>query len=189
MLHDREVTPAVLRELLSYSPETGVLTWLHRGPQWFNCTEQGPEHAAKIWNARNAGRPAICCKNRNGYHHGAVFGKTITAHRAAWAIVHGEWPKHQIDHINGARTDNRIENLRDVPGAVNAKNQRRRAANTSGVTGVSYFARTRKWVVMIKGDGKVRNLGYFNTIEEAAAARQAGNERYGFHPNHGRAAA
>lgn len=185
----REITPDLLRELIDYCPESGVLTWKPRNPEHFECSEQRPEHSAKIWNARNAGRPALNVKNGNGYFHGAIFGKTVTAHSVAWAIFHGEWPMHGIDHIDGNRLENRISNLRDVPDAVNAKNQKRSARNTSGVTGVSYFARTKKWVAMIKGDGKVRNLGYFHTIEEAAAARKAAEKKYGFHPNHGRVAA
>ena len=43
-----------------------------------------------------------------------MFGKLIYAHRAAWAIHFGEWPKGEIDHINGDASDNRIINLRVV---------------------------------------------------------------------------
>lgn len=53
----------------------------------------------------------------DGYH---IIGTTyhevkvnIMAHRAVWIAVHGRTPEHgmQIDHINGDKTDNRIENL------------------------------------------------------------------------------
>lgn len=184
-----ELTPALLDTLIHYNPSTGVLTWKTRGPEHFFGQQQPPEQSAKIWNSRNAGRPALNSVSGNGYLHGAIFGVTITAHKAAWAIYHGKWPVHGIDHENGDRKANRINNLRDVPGAVNSKNQSRRKTNTSGVTGVSWFARTNKWVAMIKGDGKVRNLGYFSTLEEAAEARKAAERLYGFHPNHGRKAA
>lgn len=179
----------LLHSLIDYDAETGILTWKARTPDMFRSTRQAPEHSCKIWNAANAGRPALATKNGNGYLHGAIFGVTVTAHSVAWALHHGRWPTYGVDHENGDRTDNRIGNMRDVPDAVNAKNQKQNARNTSGVTGVSYFKRTRKWVAMIKGDGKVRNLGYFNTIEEAAAARKSAERRYGFHPNHGRVAA
>ena len=186
---DRVLTPEVLRELIDYDPETGALTWKVRGPEHFRCVEQSPEHAAKIWNSANAGKPALNYKGPDGYRVGAIFGRNVRSHRAAWAIHYGRWPEYGIDHESGVRDDNRIINMRDVPGAENAKNLSRRKTNTSGVTGVSYFARTKKWVAMIKGDGKVRNLGYFHTIEEAAAARKVAERRYGFHPNHGRIAA
>jgi len=189
MSEKRGITPDVLRELIDYDSETGVLTWKARSSHLFIGNEQSPEHSARIWNVKYAGKPALKSKNGNGYFHGAIFGQTLTAHSVAWAINYGSWPEHGIDHINGVKGDNRIANLRDVPDAENAKNQKLNKRNTSGVTGVSYFARTRKWVAMIKGGGKVRNLGYFHTIEEAAAARKDAEKKYGFHPNHGRIAA
>lgn len=185
----REITPDLLRELIYYDPTTGMLTWKAREPNLFVGKEQDPRHSAKVWNKRYAGMPALQSRDGRGYLHGAVFGRTISAHRAAWAIHYGQWPEHGIDHVNGDTAENWIDNLRDVPDSVNAKNQKRNARNTSGITGVSYFARTKRWVAMIKGDGKARNLGYYRTIEEAAAARKTAERRYGFHPNHGRASA
>lgn len=180
--------PHMLAELLDYDPHTGTLTWNERSPSHFFGSEQDASHSCKIWNSRNAGKPALRTKNKNGYYHGAIYGQTITAHKAAWAIVHGRWPEFAIDHINGDKTDNRLANLRDVTGAENSRNQKRRSTNTSGLTGVSLHKKSGKWVAMVKGDGRVRNLGYFNTKEAAFAARQAANRRFGFHANHGRAA-
>lgn len=52
--------------------------------------------------------------------------------------------------------------------------------NTSGVRGVSWHAGRGKWCARIHENGKSRTLGYFSTIEEAAAARQAAvKKRYG----------
>ncbi len=185
----REISPELLRELIDYDPNTGSLIWKPRDPKYFCGKQQSPAHSAKIWNAKYAGKPALASVDGRGYLHGAVFGRTISAHQAAWAIHYGKWPEHGIDHIFGDTTDHRISMLRDVPDADNAKNQKRRSDNTSGVTGVSYFARTGRWVAMIKGEGKARQLGYYRTLEEAAAARKAAEAKYGFHPNHGRVAA
>jgi len=186
---DRELTIEVMRELIDYDPQMGTLTWRARRPEMFVGADQRPEHSCKIWNSRNAGRPALATPNGNGYLHGAIFGKTITAHKAAWAIYHGTWPVHGIDHQNGETFDNRIINLRDVPDAENAKNQKRSKRNTSGVTGVTFNRATGKWVASIKGGGRQINLGYYPTIEEAAAVRKIAERRFGFHPNHGRIAA
>lgn len=189
MSNSPSLTITELRELLDYNPLTGTLTWKTRGPHLFRGSQQSPEHSAKIWNARHAGKPALATLNADGYPHGAIFGETYSAHTVCWALHHGAWPVHGIDHENGNRSDNRATNLRDVPGAVNSKNQRRNRRNTSGITGVHLHRRTGKWVASIKADGKMKNLGYFVTKEAAAEARQQANQRYGYHANHGRIAA
>jgi hypothetical protein len=45
------------------------------------------------------------------------------AHRVAWALHYNKWPQHTIDHINRDGTDNRLENIRDVPQCVNNSNK------------------------------------------------------------------
>ena len=58
-------------------------------------------------------------------------------HRLIWAHFNGPIPEGmQIDHINGNRTDCRLENLRCVTPALNGRNLHMRKANRSGVTGV-----------------------------------------------------
>lgn len=189
MADRHELTVELLRQLIDYNPETGSLTWKPRSAELFCGTQQSPEHSAKIWNSANAGKPALACQNGNGYLHGAIFGQTITAHKAAWAIHYGRWPEFGIDHEDGAKHNNRIGNLRDVPDAINAKNQKRNVRNTSGVTGVHFNRATGKWVASIRGGGKMINLGYYPTIEEATSVRKAAEVEYQFHPNHGRRAA
>ena len=46
----------------------------------------------------------------------------VYLHHAVWAICKGCWPEQQIDHINGNKGDNRIENLREVSGSENKMN-------------------------------------------------------------------
>lgn len=168
---------STLRQLLAYDPETGKLTWLPRPREMF----QTNRHCG-VWNARYAAQPALA-NTSQGYHRGNVFDQPYKAHRVAWALHHGEWPDGDIDHINGVPSDNRIANLRVVDHQTNMRNLKRRGTNTSGVTGVSWFARHQKWQVRIGAS----HLGYFDTLEAATAARLAAEGEQGFHPNHGRA--
>lgn len=51
------------------------------------------------------------------------INKHIKLHRIAWFLYHGKWPEKCIDHINGNRSDNRIENLRDISRSENSLNK------------------------------------------------------------------
>ena len=46
----------------------------------------------------------------------------IYLHHAVWAVCKGRWPEQQIDHVNGNKSDNRIENLREVSFSENQMN-------------------------------------------------------------------
>lgn len=175
------ITPKEMRKLLRYERETGKLFWLERPREMFP-----DERAWKIWNTRYAGKEAFTADNGNGYRRGAVFDKMYRAHRVIWAIHTGAWPDDHIDHINGVRDDNRIDNLRAVSHAENQKNCRGRKDNTSGVMGVHWYKRRGAWQAYIKVAGKNKHLGYFKSKEDAIAARAAAEIEYGFHENHGR---
>lgn len=168
-----------LEVLLDFDPETGLFTWKERALSLFPKPEKG-----KSWNKQFAGKSAFTVENGNGYLCGYINYKKFYAHRVAWKIVFDEEPL-QIDHINGARSDNRIVNLRAASNATNSKNKRPRANNTSGMVGVSWYKAGSKWAAQIGLDGKVIPLGHFDTFEEAKAARQGAERLYGFHPNHG----
>jgi hypothetical protein len=62
--------------------------------------------------------------NPEGYVEIRFNYKKIKAHRLAWFIYYGKWPKHFIDHINGNPSDNRIKNLREVSSRENSMNQK-----------------------------------------------------------------
>lgn len=175
-----ELTYDVLRQLLKYEPETGKLFWLRRPSAMFKT-----EASSKRWHANFYGKEAFTAINSEGYRTGTIFERPYKAHRVIWALVYGQWPKGQIDHINGDRTDNLIANLRDVTVATNQRNAKMQTNNTSGVTGVSWARRHRKWRAGVRVGDLTLHLGHFDTIEAASAARAAANERYGFTARHG----
>lgn len=163
--------PKVLRELLAYDPETGVLTWRERARKWFPS-----DHAHETWNARFAGRPALTAK-RMGYRAGSILRTQCYAHRAAFAVETGRWPEAEIDHINGDRADNRWGNLREATRSGQMQNTARRSNNTSGHVGVSWCAPRKLWTAMIKQGGQASYLGGFPRKEDAATAYRAAKRR------------
>ena len=86
------------------------------------------------------------------------INKTIYLHRIIMNCPDGKF----IDHINGNGLDNRKENLRICNKSQNSGNSKLRTDNTSGIKGVSWDKRNKKWVVRIKMDGKHKFLGYFS---------------------------
>lgn len=181
-------SPRLLRRLIDYCPKTGAMVWEPRPVWMFKSFKRERATAAKIWNSRFANGPALSSRDRHGYPRGHIFGQMHRAHRVAWAIHYGEWPSDEVDHINGNRADNRIGNLRVVSKFKNMRNARRSKANKSGVTGVYRRGDTGKWVAKLMHNRRVVNLGEYDQFEDAVSARKAGERKFGFHPNHGRAA-
>jgi hypothetical protein len=162
----------VLRQLLDYDPTTGLLTWRRRDGQ-------------KRWNTLYAGKPAFATKV-HGYMTGRLFGENVRAHRVLWALHFGQDPNGQIDHINGQKSDNRIENLRLTDAGGNARNRPLRKDNRTGHSGVR--PHRGKYRVNIRFNGELTHLGTFEDLETAVAVRKKAERAMGFHENHGRPA-
>ena len=185
-MHNQDLpTPAMLHKLLTYDPDTGFLRWRTRTPDFFINGKRAAERTCRSWNTRYAGAAAFTADSAYGYKNGSIFGKKYMAHRVIWAIVYGRWPDDHIDHINGVKSDNRSVNLRDVPQSVNMRNAIKRADNTSGICGVSWDKKNQKWRANMTMRGKSVNLGLFDSIEDAAAARKAAEVGHGFTARHG----
>ena len=139
------------RELLDYDPKTGKLTWKFR--------RRGIEKD-------EAGSITL-----NGYITVGVERKEYLGHRLAWLIYYGENPKYDIDHINGIKTDNRIENLRDVTRRENSLNKKQhRAGRLPGAFRRDYIECEKRWLSVARVEGKDRYIGVFFTELEAHCA-------------------
>ena len=100
-----------------------------------------------------------------GYLRASVGGKSYRVHRLIFLYHHGYMPT-QVDHIDGNRMNNRIENLREATSSQN--NQNRKATSSSGIKGVVWHKQSKKWVASICVNRKSIHLGSFLSIEEAA---------------------
>ena len=79
--------------------------------------------------------------------------------------------KDVIDHIDGNKLNNTINNLRRVNYAENSYNQKIGKNNTSGQKGISYIPKTNKWQARITFEGKTISLGHYSDMDEAIEAR------------------
>ena len=148
------LTQAELKRIWHYDPDTGLFTRL--------IATAGHKKIGEIANGRS---------NKN-YVQIQIAEKTYKAHRLAWLYMTGDWPKHQVDHINGIRDDNRWCNLRDVKQSVNQQNQRSpHRDNKSGYAGVCWDKSINKWRAQITVNNKKIHLGIFDDVHEAGAYR------------------
>lgn len=107
-----------------------------------------------------------------GLYQGVCFnGTSILMHRFIWRLVTGEWPTHEIDHVNRNKRDNRWLNLREATHSENGQNRDVYKNNRTGIKGVGWYPPLQKYRARISKDGATINLGYFDTIEEATEAR------------------
>ena len=178
-----DITPELCSKLLRYEGESGKLFWRFRSIEMF-ADYSRPEMLHESWNRRFSGKEAFTFLAKTGYRSGNILCNGFLAHRVIWAIVFQRWPTDILDHINGIRCDNRIENLREATKKINGRNSKLHSNNTTGVNGV-YRCRDR-WTAQINTDDKTIHLGVFDTLKSATEARLAANEKYGYSPRHGR---
>lgn len=149
------LTAEVLKNVLHYSPETGLFTWIKR-------------MGKRGMPGRVAGTVDF-----SGYVVVTINKKRHKAHRLAWLYTTGHWPVVAMDHINGDRADNRLCNLRPADWAENQQNRGRQRNNRSGFTGVSWDRRAGNWRAGIRKGGQSFNLGGHGTPEAASLAYRA----------------
>lgn len=133
------LTHKELLERLHYDPFTGQFTWLMD-----SCSRESGSLAGY--------------KNPKGYIIVTVNNFGYRSHRLAWFYMKGIWPTHNIDHIDGDKSNNRFSNLRDVTQQHNTQNQRRVNGKVPGF----HFNKTQnRWVIQLYINGKHKHLGSF----------------------------
>ena len=100
----------------------------------------------------------------DGYVYLQINGNKYRADKVAWFLMKAEWPKHNITHINGVKSDNWMSNLKK-------ERKIRRKDNRSGIPGVSWDKRDKVWRAQISINGKIKNMGNFKAFDQAVLAR------------------
>lgn len=153
-----------LRDALSYDPETGMLRWRQR-PRLHFRTDRG----WRCFNSRFAGRIAGSVASTTGYVMvNFSGGNLLCAHRLIIAMHTGHWPEF-VDHVDGNRRNNALDNLRICTRSDNQCNRGVQSNNRSGFKGISPEG-SGKWRAQICKSGQRRNLGVFLSPEAAHAA-------------------
>jgi hypothetical protein len=144
---------------------------------WKNCVLSNPDEltAADKRHFRYAGRKAGT-GNGNGYLTTSYRKKRYYIHHLVFLMFHGYRPK-LLDHINGVRDDNRIENLREVCRLENARNKGVYKANRSGYRNVSHL-RNGKYEVSLRIQGKRVYVGVFDDAEFAGLVAEEARTKY-----------
>lgn len=147
-------------ERISYNAASGVFMWV--------VSERGVS-LGKVAGSINS----------NGYLIIRLDRKPHRAHRLAWFLVHGEWPQGEIDHIDGDRLNNRLNNLRVVDRAGNSQNRWKAQRNnkSSGLAGVTWNKQHKKWQSNLMANKVRHHVGYFSDPNEAHAAYMAAKAR------------
>lgn len=132
-----------------------------------------PLVAGRNWYAQISKRSVYAARKEGA--------KTVLMHR----VILGSECAEEVDHEDGDGLNNRRSNLRAATVGQNQYNQRLKSTNTSGVKGVTWRPKNKKWQVAIRADGKTRYVGYFRNLEDAAAAYAAASAN--LHGSFGRA--
>jgi len=125
------------------------------------------------------------CKDKNGYIKIWFNGRSYLAHRLAWALYYNEEPPPVIDHGDHDKHNNRINNLNGGSHKDNLYNQKLSSNSSTGYNGVSFRKDRNKYAAYVHVNGKKKNLGTFDSINDAVSARDFADKKYNFHYNHG----
>jgi hypothetical protein len=166
-------TQTQLKEIFTYNYDNGSLIWNTRSDR------------LTAWNDRFAGQIAGC-QLHSGYIQIRLNTRNYRAHRIIFKLIHNKEPE-QIDHIDGNRSNNKIENLRAATPKINVRNSSKRKDNTSGITGVRYIGphRFKPYEARWYDDGILKAKS-FVTLNEAIEHREREIKKRNYTNRHGK---
>ena len=146
------ITYKELTDILNYDPDSGIFTWRYTR------------------SSRAVKNSVAGTLTPDGYISININRHIYRAHRLAWLYCFQEWPLHFIDHINGIRNDNRLDNLREATKLENSYNTKAHKDSSTGVKGVFFNKANNNYRAQIRYKGQKLSLGSFKTVEEASEA-------------------
>ena len=155
---DKQLTQEYVRQYFDYAD--GVLVWKNR-----TGTRKGI-------NGKIAGTI-----NDQGYCQIGWNKKAHLAHRLIFLFHHGYLPE-QVDHIDGNRSNNLIENLRGCTSTGNNRNASAQSNNKTGIKGVFWCNTLNKWYARVWANGRFVVNKSFDDIELAELVAIEGREKY-----------
>ena len=164
----------LVRRIIDFCPSSGVLTWKVRGDDMFSSVR-----VARSWNSRYSGSQAFTTVSKFGYLQGSINGKNYQAHRVAYAHFYGLDSFGFVDHIDGVKTNNSIENLRIVTHHQNMQNVKKHEDGRS-MKGAYWRHDMMKWESKIMANGVLHRLGFHdNEIDAHEAYCRASSALHG----------
>jgi len=166
-----EITQKLVKRIFEY--KNGRLYW-----------KEKPTSLSQVVIGNEAGY-IVRNKTKHEYRYVKIDGKRYKAADLVWIYHNGEKPS-MLDHENHNTQDDSIGNLREVTQSENSRNRTISRLNTSGITGVTWDEKKKKWRARISNcNGKRIELGFFKDKENAKSARKAAEKVFNYHKNHG----
>jgi hypothetical protein len=132
---------------------------------------------------RKNGRSAVIAMGVQRYERVSVDSKIQALHRMIYLWHHGHLPK-TLDHIDGDRSNNKIENLREATQQQNCLNRKHHSNSKSPYKNVYLQSPTknsewkRNWVVSISIEGKRKYIGSFDDLELADLVAMEARDKF-----------
>ncbi len=155
-----DLTQIELKNNLHYNPLTGIFKW-----------KVATSNRVKVGGIAGS-------KHKSGYIQIRIKNKQYYAQRLAWLYMEGYFPENTIDYINRVKYDNRWKNLRHVSNQCSVRNRNIRSDNNSGIIGVSWVKKNKKWQSQICVNKKPMHLGFYKNIDDAVKVRWKNEVKY-----------
>lgn len=127
----------------------------------------------KISGSKNVG-DLVGSLHKSGYLVLKINGVKYLLHRVVYKMFYEKEPPPILDHKDRNRLNNSPKNLREATYSQNNQNTKKNRRNTSGVRGVSWQEKSKKWRVKISKNGKDFRIGLYESKEEAIKAAKNG---------------